>query len=590
MEAKMRKTKIVCTLSSTMEMEKLEELVTAGMDVARLNFSHMNDKDGTKIVKMLKTIREKTKKPLGIMLDTKGPEVRIYGHSETIKVKEGDELIIESYTKPDLFDQKLTEQNKFLTNLPDIGKITKMGSKVLLMDGFIEGIIILKTDDNITIKLKNGGELRSKAHLSIPNLDYPLPFISDKDRNDIAFAVKNKLEYIALSFVRNKKDIFEVKDIIMDTDIYSNLKIISKIEHKQAIDNLEDIIHFSDGIMVARGDLGVELDIEDVPIVQKKIIKECYLAGKPVITATQMLESMITKRVPTRAEASDVANACYDMTSAVMLSGETAIGKYPSLVIRTMSHILLKVENNFDYENSFHIRRLSKENFDMTSIISFNAVSTAYQTKASAILVFTKSGYTARMISKLRPGLKIHAFTTEMTAFHQLSMNWGIIPHLLDEQNDFETLLNFSLKKCLDEKILFAGDIVVIVAGLPLGKSGTTNSIRVEMLGKTSIKGKSMHHGKATGAIVHISSLEDIEKKSIVDKIVLLHNFQREYTGNLKFAKGIIMESNSYDDQLTLLGLAYHYPVLTHATGAIDNVSDDAVVELDADKGRFVII
>lgn len=586
----MRKTKIVCTLSSTMEMEKLSELVHSGMDVARLNFSHMNDKDGTKIVKMLKTIRNKTNKPLGIMLDTKGPEVRIYGHSEKINVKEGDELIIESYVKSDLFEQKLKEKNRFLTNLPDIGKITKIGSKVLLMDGFIEGMIIVKTDNSITISLKNGGELRSKAHLSIPNLDYPLPFISEKDRNDITFAVKNNLEYIALSFVRTKKDIFEVKDIIMDADIHSNLKIISKIEHKKAIDNLEEIIHFSDGIMVARGDLGVELDIEDVPIVQKKIIKECYLAGKPVITATQMLESMIKNRVPTRAEASDVANACYDMTSAVMLSGETAIGKYPSLVIKTMNNILLKVENNFDYEDTFHIRRLSKENLDMTSIISFNAVSTAYQTKASAILVFTKSGYTARMISKLRPGLKIHAFTTEITSFHQLSMNWGVIPHLLEERNDFEELLKYSLDTCIKEKILSTGDIVVVVAGLPLGKSGTTNSIRVEMLGKTSIKGRSIHHGKSTGPIVHISSLDDIEKKSIVDKIVLLHNFQKEYTGNLKFAKGIIMESNSYEDQLTLLGLAYHYPVLINAIGAIDNISDDAVVELDADKERFVII
>jgi pyruvate kinase len=573
-----------------MNNEKLTELVTSGMDVARLNFSHMNEKDGTKIVNMLKNIRKKINTPLAIMLDTKGPEVRIYGHSEQITVKEGDELIIESYTKKDLFEQHLDEKNRFLTNLPKIGKITKIGSKVLLMDGFIEGMIIVKTDNSITISLKNGGELRPKAHLSIPNLDYPLPFISEKDKKDIRFAVINKLEYIALSFVRTKKDIFEVKNIIMDADIQSNIKIISKIEHKKAIDNLGEIIHFSDGIMVARGDLGVELDIEDVPIVQKKIIKECYLAGKPVITATQMLESMITNRVPTRAEASDVANACYDLTSAVMLSGETAIGKYPSLVIKTMNNILLKVENTFDYENSFHIRRLSKENFDMTGIISFNAVSTAYQTKASAILVFTKSGYTARMISKLRPGLKIHAFTTEITTFNQLAMNWGITPHLLEEQNDFETLLKCSLDKCLDEKILSAGDIVVIVAGLPLGKSGTTNTIRVEMLGKTSIKGKSIHHGKSTGAVVHISSIEDIETKSIVDKIVLLHNFQNEYTGNLKFAKGIIMESNSYEDQLTLLGLAYHYPILIDAIGAIDNINDDVVIELDADKGRLVII
>ncbi len=586
----MRKTKIVCTLSSTMEMEKLEELVSAGMDVARLNFSHMNEKDGTKIVKMLKDIRKKNNTPLAIMLDTKGPEVRIYGHSETIHVKEGDELTIESYTKPDLFEQKIDDEKMFFTNLPNIGKITKIDSKVLLMDGFIEGRIIEKTEDSIKISLKNGGELRSKAHLSIPNLDYPLPFISEKDKNDIRFAVKNKLEYIALSFVRTKKDIFEVKNIIMDTDIHSNLRIISKIEHKKAIDNLKEIIHYSDGIMVARGDLGVELDIEDVPIVQKKIIKECYLAGKPVITATQMLESMISNRVPTRAEASDVANACYDLTSAVMLSGETAIGKYPSLVIKTMNNILLKVERNFDYENSFHIRRVSKANFDMTSIICFNAISTAYQTKASAILVFTKSGYTARMISKLRAGLKIHAFTTELTSYHQLAMNWGIQPHLLEEQNDFETLLKYSLDKCMEEKILAAGDIVVIVAGLPLGKSGTTNSIRVEMLGKTTIKGRSIHHGKSTAAVVHISSLEDIENKSIVDKIVLLHNFQNEYTGNLKFAKGIIMESNSYEDQLTLLGLAYHYPILINAIGAIDNINDDVVVELDADKERLVII
>jgi pyruvate kinase len=585
-----KKTKIICTISPALNKTIIGSLMDKGMDVARLNFSHATPEDGLRMVNELKDIRNEKQVPLSIMLDTKGPEVRIYGKKEPVSLKQNDVIRVFSYEQRDIAEQITTEHDKFLTNLPTIGNLTTIGGKVLLMDGFIEASIVDKDQDWIAIKIMNKGKLRPKAHLSIPNLNYPLPFITEKDEDDIKFAVKHHLDYIALSFVREKKDIMDVRNIIMDTDNNSKIKIISKIENKQAIENFDEIMRLSDGIMVARGDLGVELPLEEVPIMQKQIIGKCYRTGKPVITATQMLESMIDNRVPTRAEASDVANACYDLTSLVMLSGETAIGKYPELVVDTMANIIRRVERSYPYQQTFYNRGKIKVSNDLTTIISYNAISAAYQSDAQALIVFTKSGHSARMLSKQRSGLPIYAFTLDEQVYHQLAMNWGVYPTLIKEEKDFEQLIHNSLEICENNGWLKKGDITVVVAGLPLGKRGTTNMIRIETVGKSTLKGKTVHKGIVDAPVVFVNNYEELLKKDIVNKIVVLKHFTSDYTESLKLASGIVMETFGFEQQLDIVGRAYNIPILVGVKGALTKINEGASVELNADKEILIDI
>jgi pyruvate kinase len=579
----MNKTKIVCTLNSKQDEALFEQLIEAGMNVARLNFSHMSIEDGAQMIQKLRAVRQRhPARALALMMDTKGPEVRLYGYHTNRQLNTGDVIEITSYRHPDIKDQLLEQEKHFLTNLTNFASKMALGQKVLLMDGYIEGIVHSVESDLLRVELKNGGNIRPQAHLTIPNTNYDLPFISEKDAQDISFAVAQNFEYIALSFVSSKKDIYAVRNLIASVNPASQIKLIAKIENKQAVDNMQEIINAADGVMVARGDLGVELDIEDVPIIQKQIIKSCYLSGKPVITATQMLESMIEKPVPTRAEASDVANACYDLTSAVMLSGETAIGKYPTLVVQTMKRIVSKVESAYHYDTFFS--SLSKERLDRTSIIAHNAISTAYQLNAKALMVFTLSGYSARMISKLRPGIPIYAFTPEETVFHQLALNWGVNPYLLNHEGDnFEAMVGTALKMAREQELLKQGDSVVIVAGLPMGKHGTTNMIRLETVEKATIQGRVLHAGCIAAPIVHISSLKDLRDREIHNKIVLLKNFSMEYLEYLKSVGGIVTETEENIDILQYVADSHNIPTLVNATNASVRIPDGSSVELNSE-------
>ncbi|MBN2433296.1 MAG: pyruvate kinase [Acidobacteria bacterium] len=485
------KTKIVCTLGpASWNKDIITRLVAEGMNVARLNFSHTSPRDARGILALLKEIREEMRLPLAILLDTKGPEVRVYGHSEPQELQEGEIITIRSYTGPDIDAHSADQPHLFFTNLPRLADLVRPGQRILLMDGFIEGEVTARQveQQGIEVRINNPGRLRPKAHLTIPQIDYPLPFLSDKDRADIAFAVENQLDYLALSFVKSADDILQVRNLIHETDARSDIKIIAKVENKRAVDHMDEIIHHSDGIMVARGDLGVELDIEEVPIIQKKLIRRCYLSGKPVITATQMLESMVENPIPTRAEASDVANACYDQTSAVMLSGETAIGRYPVQVVRTMRRIVAKAEHSIDYESLLFGRPPMEKSSDLTTIVTYNALTAAYQANAKAIAVVTRSGYSARMLSRLRPGLPMYAFTYDPRVYHQLALNWGIQPFYLDKAEVFEELTQRVKVYCEENGLARAGDLIVFVAGLPLGKRGTTNMIRIETIGNPNIR------------------------------------------------------------------------------------------------------
>jgi pyruvate kinase len=484
-----KRTKIVATIGPASEKpETVRALIRAGVNVFRLNFSHTDPESAERMISVIHDAREELHIPIAIMADIKGPAVRVYGYTTALKIDTGTLLIIESKPAAHIDDLVSAEPNRVYTNLPEIDTICGIGQRVLLMDGYFAGEVVAKGKDFISVKIGNPGMLRPKAHLTIPKVDYPIPFLSEKDIRDITQAAESGVEYIALSFVRNATDIEEVRRLIQRTLSAERRKtpvrLIAKIESAKGLEAADEILEAADGIMVARGDMGVEIAIESVPIAQKRLIRAGFLSAKPVITATQMLESMIENPMPTRAEASDVANACFDSTSAVMLSGETAVGRYPVKVVETMSAIIHEVENEFDYELFHEHIPPEVRSGEIAAIVSYNAVSVAYQAKAAGIIVLTETGHAAQLISRLRPRMPILAFVKDKTIYHQMAMNWGVRPFLLaGPEESLDALAAETIDSCVYAGVLQKGDRVVVVAGLLLSQRGTTNMIRVETVG-----------------------------------------------------------------------------------------------------------
>ncbi|MCX8013911.1 MAG: pyruvate kinase, partial [Rectinema sp.] len=417
-----KRTKIVATTGPASESpEMIESLIREGVDVFRLNFSHKTHEEADRVLSIIRNAREALDRPIAVMADIKGPAIRLYGYSEPLPLVPGSELVVRSAEQSgtDAHGKAQSAPGSFhvLTNLPEIDRICGIGQKVILMDGYFSGMVVGKKPGAIVVKIDNEGALRPKAHLTLPGIDYPVPFLSEKDIADITWAVQNEIEYIALSFVRCATDIEEVRRLVQRIALAqskaSMIKLIAKIESVRGLDNIDEILRAADGIMVARGDMGVEMPIEHVPIAQKQIIRKGYLAAKPVITATQMMESMIEHPLPTRAEVSDVANACFDSTSAVMLSGETAMGKYPVQVVRMMRTVIETVEKEFDYEDFHRDVPPEVQNGDIPAIMSYNAVSVAARCGARALVVLTETGHAARLLSRLRPRMPIYAFMTD---------------------------------------------------------------------------------------------------------------------------------------------------------------------------------
>ncbi len=483
-----KRTKIVATTGPASEKpDILRAMIREGVDVFRLNFSHKQYDEAERAVAMIREAQRELGKPIAIMADIKGPALRLYGYKQNLPIRAGDHLMIESRDPAGIESLVSGEQNLIYTNLPDIDRICAPGQKIILMDGYFTGSVLSVGKKSVTVRIDNEGELRPKAHLTIPGADYPIPFLSEKDIADINWAVSHDIDYIALSFVRCATDIEEVRRLIQRAAVSSGkrsaIKLIGKIESARGLSNVDEIIREADGIMVARGDMGVEMPIETVPIAQKSIIRKGYLAAKPVITATQMLESMIDNPMPTRAEASDVANACFDSTSAVMLSGETAMGKYPVQVVSTMHRIIDAVEEQFDYVDFHHDVPPEVKTGDVPAIVSYNAVSVAYLCGAKALIVLTETGHAARLLSRLRPRMPIYAFLSDEKLFNQLALNWGVRPFLHSGTGTrLDAVVDEAIGICKKERLLEAGDKVVIVAGLPLAQQGSTNMIRVETI------------------------------------------------------------------------------------------------------------
>ena len=456
---------------STGSDDVLRKLMSEGMNVARLNFSHGTHESHLEMINKIKSLRQELNLPVALMLDTSGPEIRLKDFKDgKITLEDGQDFTLTS-------GDFLGDTTKAAITYDNLCNDVKPGGTILIDDGEVELKIKSVNGHDIKCKVINGGEISNHKGVNVPNVRLSLPYLSDKDRSDIIFGIENDIDYIAASFVRCADDVKELKFLLKEHH-GENIQIISKIENREGVDNLDEIIAVSDGIMVARGDLGVEIPIKEIPALQKMMIKKCTNAGKPVITATQMLDSMIRNPRPTRAEVTDVANAIYDGTGAIMLSGETAAGKYPLEAVRTMSEIAEYTEQDINYENRYREQKIADIS-NVTNAISHATGLTAIDIKADAILTVTQSGYTARMISKFRPPCSIVGFTTDNKTYYQLGLVWGVTPMKLDYMNDTNKLLNKAFKLAENAGFVHPGRSAVLTAGLPLGGSAKTNTIRV---------------------------------------------------------------------------------------------------------------
>ena len=469
----MRKTKIICTLGPSTDDEKiLTQLIQKGMDVARLNFSHGTHEMQGKRMEQVRKIRNKLKKPVGILLDTKGPEIRTGTFANgSVLLREGQSVTLTGKDVP------CTEQNISIS-FPLLYRDVSPGTRILIDDGLVEMKVLEICGEDIVCTVENSGVVSNYKGVNVPGIHLGLPYISNQDKKDILYGIEQEVDFIAASFIRSAEDIRQIRTLLQDNG-GEGISLIAKIENQEGVDNIDEIIEEADGIMIARGDLGVELPGEEVPIVQKMIIKKVYKAGKQVITATQMLDSMIKNPRPTRAETTDVANAIYDGTSALMLSGETAAGKYPVEALQTMVGISTRTENDIDYRKRFfHYKRPS--NPDITDAISHATCTTALDLNASAIITVTKSGRSAKMVSRYRPPCPIIGGTIDERVSRQLNLSWGVTPVLLHEKNDILDLISHAISVSKEKELLKKNDIVVTTSGVPLGISGTTNLIKVQ--------------------------------------------------------------------------------------------------------------
>lgn len=471
----MRKTKIVCTLGPATDNEEvLRQMMLEGMNVARCNFSHATYDEHKKRMDMIKKLRKEVGQPVAILLDTKGPEVRVKNFKDgRVTLEEGQLFTLTADEVEGTKDKVSVTYNRLYEDL-------EVGMRVLIDDGLIEMTVEQVDRTNIVCRVINGGVVSNHKGVNVPDVDLSMPYISDKDREDILFGISQDVDFIAASFVQKKEDILQLRRLL-EKNGGSDIKIIAKIENAQGVTNIDDIIEVSDGIMVARGDMGVEIPYEEVPVIQKKIIKKVYRTGKQVITATQMLESMIKNPRPTRAETTDVANAVYDGTSAIMLSGETAAGAYPVEAVKTMVRIAERTEQDVDYRKRFY-QSARETDTDITNAICHASCTTALDLNAKAIVTVTKSGTSARMLSKYRPESDIISCATTEKVCRQLSLTWGVTPIVIKEEKEVFHLFDKAIQAAVKMKLLGTGDLTVITSGVPIGVSGTTNMMKVQVV------------------------------------------------------------------------------------------------------------
>ncbi len=546
----MRKTKIVCTIGPVSEsLDMFKKLINAGMNVARLNFSHGDfEEHGARIANARKASQELGKN-LAILLDTKGPEIRTGKLKDDQKVELIQDRLITLTT-----EEVLGDADRVSITYRDLYKDVRIGSTILIDDGLIGLSVEDIRGTDIVCRIKNGGLLGSKKGVNVPGVKINLPGITEKDANDIIFGIQQGVDFIAASFVRKASDVMEIREIL-ERHNAAHIQIISKIENQEGVDNLDEILEVSDGLMVARGDLGVEIPAEDVPIVQKAMIKKCNQVGKPVITATMMLDSMQRNPRPTRAEASDVANAIFDGSDAVMLSGETAAGKYPVESVLTMARIAERAEQALEHREIF-IRQSNAQQTTVTEAISQAVANSALDLDAKAILTATESGYTARMVSKYRPKAPIIAVTPDDRVLRRLSLVWGVMPVKGESCSSTDQLFEHAVDASVKTGLVSLGDLVIITAGVPVGRSGTTNLIKVHQIGEMIAKGQGIGTQIATGKVITARSAEEANTKATEGCILVTPTTDKEYMPAFEKAAAVITETGGITSHAAVVGIS----------------------------------
>ena len=571
----LRKTKIICTLGpATDDDEVLRKLMIEGMDVARFNFSHGDHAQHRKNKDRVEKLREELGLPVATLLDTKGPEIRVGDF------KEGKVELVEGQTFTLTTEDVVGDQAKVSITYKNLVNDVKPGDTILIDDGLINMKIEKVTDKDIVCRVENGGPVSNHKGVNVPRVNLTMPYISDVDRADIIFGIENDFDFIAASFVRSADDILEIRKILDEYEC-------DKIENMQGVDNIDDIIRVSDGIMVARGDMGVEIPLEDVPIIQKMIIKKVYNADKQVITATQMLDSMMVHPRPTRAEATDVANAIYDGTSAIMLSGETAAGKYPVEALHTMKTIAERAERDIDYNKRF-FNRDAVQNPDITSAISHATCTTAIDLAAAAIITVTKSGKTARMLSKYRPKCPIIGCTPVKKVARQINLSWGVQPLLIGEENNTDDLFEHAVDAAKKHGYVKDGEVTVITAGVPLGVTGTTNLIKVHVVGHILVKGFSINERSATAPLCVCESEDELIKNYKDGDIIVINETSNRIMDQLKTASAIVCEKNGGNSHAAIVGLSRDIPVILGAQNATKILKSGSIVTVNGEDGVVI--
>ncbi|MFC0270277.1 pyruvate kinase [Metabacillus herbersteinensis] len=576
----MRKTKIVCTIGPASEsVEILTELIESGMNVARLNFSHGDFEEHGARIKNIRAAAEKLNKNVAILLDTKGPEIRTNTmENGAIELVAGSEIIIS-------MTEVVGTLEKFSITYEGLIEDVHPGSIILLDDGLI-GLEVIDIDfskGEIKTKILNSGTLKNKKGVNVPGVSVKLPGITEKDAKDIVFGIGQDVDFIAASFVRRATDVLELRELLEEHGA-AHIQIIPKIENQEGVDNIDSILEVSDGLMVARGDLGVEIPAEEVPLVQKELIKKCNAVGKPVITATQMLDSMQRNPRPTRAEASDVANAIFDGTDAIMLSGETAAGSYPVEAVKTMNNIAARAETALDYKQILS-KRSEQANTTITDAIGQSVAHTALNLGVAAIVTPTESGHTARMISKYRPKAPIVAVTSCESVSRKLGLVWGVYPRNGQPANSTDEMLDLSVQEAINSGLVTHGDLVVITAGVPVGEAGTTNIMKVHVVGDVIIKGQGIGRKTAFGKVVIASTGKDALDKMTQGAILVSQSTDRDMMGALEMASALVTEEGGLTSHAAVVGLSLGIPVIVGVEDATTILKDGQDITVDSVRG-----
>ena len=578
----MRKTKIICTLGPSTDKDGvLRELIANGMNVARFNFSHGSHEEHKGRLDLLKSLREELGKPVAALLDTKGPEIRLKDFKNGTEMLEAGQTF--TLTTRDV------EGTKEICSITykDLPQDVAPGGTIMLDDGLIKLQIQTVNDTDIVCTVLNNGKIKNKKGVNVPGVHLSMPYMSQRDKDDIIFGIEQGFDFIAASFVRTAQDVYEIRNLLNEYD--SNIRIIAKIENREGVNNIDSILAAADAVMVARGDLGVEIDFTELPGIQKTIIDRSFSFGKPIVTATQMLDSMIVNPRPTRAEISDVANAIYDGTSAIMLSGETAAGAYPVEALKTMSAIAERTE-----QEGFHLRSRTMDSnpgkISVSDATAHAACLTARDVNAAAIVTVSESGTTARLLSKYRPQQPIIACVMKEQVQRQLSLSWGITSLMMPLAHSTDELIEMSTALAKENGFLHDGELAVVTAGVPVGISGTTNMIKIHMVGNCLATGvgvgpENAEVSNATGKACVCRTLDEVRAKFKPGMVLVVPSTSNEMLNYVRDAAALVVEEPGLNSHAAIAGKALLKPTVVGAVGATSHIRDGLMIAVDCAHG-----